>query len=206
MAKFCKNCGAPLEEDALFCANCGTKVEEDAPKAEAVFTEEPKTEEAPKVEEVPKYEEPRTEEAPKYEEPKTEEAPKYNYEAYAKTEPVRNTVGITERSIVLCIIFDIITCGIYGLYWMYKLNEEMKQLTDDDYATGGGLVILFSLLTCGIYTIYWCYKMGEKVDEINRRHQRGGDNNKILFLILCLVGFGIVDLALMQDAINKEIA
>lgn len=24
---FCKNCGAPLEEDALFCTNCGTRIE-----------------------------------------------------------------------------------------------------------------------------------------------------------------------------------
>lgn len=200
MAKFCKNCGAPLEEDALFCANCGTKVEEEAPKAEAVFTEEPKVEEAPKAEE------PKVEEVPKYEEPKTEEAPRYNYEAYAEKKPVRNTAGITERSIVLCILFSIITCGIYGLYWMYKLNEEMKQLTDDDFSTSGGLVILFSLLTCGIYALYWCYKMGEKVDEINRRRQKGGDNNKILFLVLALVGFSIVDYALMQDTINKEIA
>ncbi|MGN1229956.1 MAG: zinc-ribbon domain-containing protein, partial [Prevotella sp.] len=25
--RYCKNCGAPLDNDALFCRECGTKVE-----------------------------------------------------------------------------------------------------------------------------------------------------------------------------------
>lgn len=25
--RYCSNCGAPLDEDALFCPDCGTKVE-----------------------------------------------------------------------------------------------------------------------------------------------------------------------------------
>lgn len=31
----CKNCGAPLEEDAVFCVNCGTKVERETVQPEA---------------------------------------------------------------------------------------------------------------------------------------------------------------------------
>ena len=26
--KYCKNCGAPIDDNALFCSNCGTKIEE----------------------------------------------------------------------------------------------------------------------------------------------------------------------------------
>lgn len=34
--------------------------------------------------------------------------------------------GITPRSIPLCIIFSLITCGIYGIYWMIKLNDQTE--------------------------------------------------------------------------------
>ena len=30
-----------------------------------------------------------------------------------------------ERNIALCIIFTLLTCGIYGIYWMIVLNDEM---------------------------------------------------------------------------------
>ena len=38
-----------------------------------------------------------------------------------------------ERSIVLCIIFTIITCGIYGIYWMIVLNDDKMCIRDSPY-------------------------------------------------------------------------
>ena len=35
MAKYCKNCGEELEEEAVFCANCGIKVNENESKTES---------------------------------------------------------------------------------------------------------------------------------------------------------------------------
>lgn len=45
----CKNCGAPLETDAVFCANCGTRVERETvqPEAAPVAAQEPVREAAP---------------------------------------------------------------------------------------------------------------------------------------------------------------
>ena len=46
--------------------------------------------------------------------------------------------GITPRSIPLCIIFSLITCGIYGIYWMIKLNDEVNIVSGEPQAKSGG--------------------------------------------------------------------
>ena len=60
------------------------------------------------------------------------------------------------------------------------------------------MVFLFSILTCGIYGIYWMYKMGERLDRVT-----GKSNTGIMYIILSLVGLGIVSYSLMQDTLNK---
>lgn len=113
-----------------------------------------------------------------------------------------NSAGIFVRSIPLAIVLTIITCGIYELYWIVKVNDEVNQLAGDTQATTGGMVLLFTIITCGIYGLYWYYKMGEKVDYLN--NIRGG-NAGILYLILSIFGLGIVNMCLIQDTINKRV-
>ena len=110
---------------------------------------------------------------------------------------------VERKNIALCIVFSIITCGIYGLYWLYKLNDEINQLSGEPNATGGGMVILFTLITCGIYGWYWLFKMGERCDRINGT--TGGSAN-VLYLVLGIFGLSIVSYALMQDTINKAVS
>lgn len=109
--------------------------------------------------------------------------------------------GITPRSIPLCIIFSLITCGIYGIYWMIKLNDEVNILSGEPYATSGGIVFLLTIITCGIYGLYWLYKMGERCDRIKGVNGNSG----ILYLILGLVGFSIISYCLIQDTLNKTV-
>ncbi len=111
----------------------------------------------------------------------------------------RNKSGISERNIVTTIILTILTCGIYGIYWMVKINDELLQLSDTE-GSSGGTVVLLSIVTCGIYGIYWNYKMGSCVNKLKR-----GGSNDILFLVLGLLGFGIVNFIIAQDAINNEV-
>lgn len=109
--------------------------------------------------------------------------------------------GIAPRSIPLCIIFSLITCGIYGIYWMIKLNDEVNIVSGEPYATSGGMVFLFSIITCWIYSLYWLYKMGERCDRIKGMNGSSG----ILYLILGLVGFSIISYCLIQDTLNKAV-
>ena len=106
---------------------------------------------------------------------------------------------VTPRSIPVAVILSIVTCGIYALYWIYRLNDEVNELARDETAPGGGLVILLFIVTCGIYGLYWFYKMGEKCDYIAQTNT----SNNIVYLLLSIFGLGIVALALIQDTINR---
>ena len=54
------------------------------------------------------------------------------------------------RSIALGIIFSLLTCGIYSLYWQYKQMKTLNGwLGRTDYRFG--LWLLLSFVTCGIY-------------------------------------------------------
>ena len=108
-----------------------------------------------------------------------------------------------KRSIPLCIVLSIVTCGIYGIYWFVKLTDDTNQLANDPNATSGGIAFLLTLVTCGIYGIYWAYKQGEKLDNIKAQRGLPTSNQSILYLILELFGLGIIAYALMQDEINK---
>jgi len=201
MSKFCSNCGAQLEDGTVFCQNCGAKVSQEVPQDQGSVNYG----QQPSYQAPPVYEQPQTYQAPPvYGQQQTYQgAPNYGqasgYQQASGTAGV-NKAGFKERSIALAIVFTIITCGIYGLYWMYKMNEEVNELAGETNYTSGGLVILLWIVTCNIYGWYWYYKMGEKVDQLKK-----SDSNKILFIVLAIFGLSIINLAIMQDTVNKEI-
>jgi len=110
---------------------------------------------------------------------------------------------IKRRDLVVAIILSIVTCGIYGIYWMICLNDDVNIIAQDASAMSGGTVFLLSLVTCGIYGWVWMYQMGTKLDDAEMRNGRSSQSRGILYLILALFGFGIVSYALMQDTVNK---
>lgn len=112
-----------------------------------------------------------------------------------------DTTGIEERNIILAIVLSIVTCGIYGIYWQVKINNELLQLSRKE-GPGGVAVILLTIITCGIYGIYWSFKMGTCVDEIDGNRD---SSMKIVFLLLCILGFGFVNLILAQNSINDYV-
>ncbi|MGN0702907.1 MAG: DUF4234 domain-containing protein [Lentihominibacter sp.] len=118
-------------------------------------------------------------------------------------------IPITERSIALSIVFTIITCGIYGLYWLYKLAEETDLVLGTRSEASPAMVVVFSIITCGIYNIYWCYKQGSKFEEYGRYTGRNdAESWSVMMLVLALVNYfcGVTMLiayALMQDKINN---
>ena len=69
-----------------------------------------------------------------------------------------------KKDIAMSILLSIITCGIYTIFWMISINDDVVTITDKKYFDqSGGTVFLFTLLTCGIYGIYWDKKTINKV-------------------------------------------
>lgn len=106
---------------------------------------------------------------------------------------------IQKRSLGMCLILSIVTCGIYGLVWMVQLANDVNTLSGDN-STSGGTVLLLSLVTCGIYGWFWLYRCGERIDGVKGNSQ---GHLSLLFLVLGLFGLAIVAYAIMQDEINR---
>ena len=114
----------------------------------------------------------------------------------------RRKVMIQQRSIAVCIILTIVTCGIYGVYWFICLTNDANTASNT-FGTSGGMAVLLTIVTCGIYGLYWAYKQGEKIDAAKANRGVPSSNSGILYLILSIFSLGIVAWALMQNELNK---
>ncbi len=110
--------------------------------------------------------------------------------------------ALQERDIATCVILSFITCGIYGLYWYAMMSDESNELSDITTASGG-MAILYMILSCGIYYFYWNYKMGQKLYLAGKRYGIDISDNAGLYLILSLLGLGIVSECLIQSDLNR---
>ena len=111
-----------------------------------------------------------------------------------------------KRNLILCIVFTFITFGIYGIYWFIVLTNEMNGMTDHPHKTSGGVSFLLSIITLGIYGWYWAWKMGEKADILKNRYlEYTSTDTRVLYLVLALLGFQIINYALCQYEINKAV-
>ena len=110
---------------------------------------------------------------------------------------------IQKRSIATCIILSLVTCGIYGIFWFITLTDDAKALSHDSVGASGGTAFLYTLITCGIYGWYWAYQQGSRIDAARTSKGLAPSNQGAIYLILCVLGLGIISYALMQNEINN---
>ena len=110
------------------------------------------------------------------------------------------------RNIVSVVLLSIVTCGIYALYCHVVVTNEIEYYLaekSDGSCGSGGLTRLLSIVTCGIYTIYWYYKEAKRLEILAADLGVRVSNEAWLYVILCIFGLEIVNIALMQDDLNK---
>lgn len=197
--KYCPNCSTSNADSSKFCIECGTPLSTEDNSFDTSYTYEEVVTEAEPVDttEVVTYSTTDNSDS-------TEDKYTYTYNANndTKTEYSSAYPGIIPRNIVVAIILSFVTCGIFQIYWMIKLNDEVNILSNESDAPSGIIVFLLTLVTCGIYGFFWMYKMGERCDRI--KGSVGGSSG-ILYLILSILGLGIVSYCLMQDTLNKAL-
>ena len=110
---------------------------------------------------------------------------------------------VKRRSIAVCILLSIVSCGIYGWYWLASMANDTTRVSGHEQDTSGGMVVLLSIVTCNIYHIYWMYKAGEKIDIARSRRGLPSQNNGIVYLLLTLFGLSIISWALLQNELNQ---
>jgi hypothetical protein len=105
-------------------------------------------------------------------------------------------------NIVTDIIFTVLTCGIYGLFWQNRLFKTANTLIDQQRFNFWPWFFL-TLLTCGIYNIYIQYVFGKTLsDALIAEGGKPNDSLPILALLLTIFGLGIVVMAIEQNEIN----
>ncbi|MHB1461843.1 MAG: DUF4234 domain-containing protein [Armatimonadota bacterium] len=113
---------------------------------------------------------------------------------------MRRTGEIREPALVL--IFGIITCGFYHLWWMYQTSEDIQSfLGEPDISPG--MEILLMVVTCYIYAVYWDYKYCRKIAQMRSIVGLNPDDQSILCLILKILGMGVVASLIEQTHLNE---
>lgn len=111
---------------------------------------------------------------------------------------------IEPRNIGLSILFSIITCGLYSMYWFVKLTDESNELSGE-IGTSGGTALLLTIVTCGIYRLFWNYKIGKIMERAQERAGVRATDNSVLYLVLALLGLDIITFAIVQSDINDMV-
>ena len=111
--------------------------------------------------------------------------------------------SLQRKNIVTCIILSFVTCGFYGIYWLYCLVSDINTISEDPNAMSPVLVIILSFVTCGLYFLYWVYKAGSLLDQKMIETGRTAESRPVLYVVLALFCLTIVTYVLMQDTINQ---
>lgn len=109
--------------------------------------------------------------------------------------------GIAPRNVGVALLLTFVTCGFYGIYWIYCLVRDTKLVNGEG---NSDLVIEFLLMAfVPFYDFYWFYTRDQKLAETAARLGVPVSDNAILYLLLAVFGLGIVSIALMQNDLNK---
>ena len=96
----------------------------------------------------------------------------------------------TDRSLVVFILLNIVTCGIYSLFFIYALARDINVACAGDGRDTAGLIklILLSFITCGIYDWIWYYNLGNRLASNAPRYGMNFQENGTTILLWRLVG------------------
>jgi len=106
-------------------------------------------------------------------------------------------------NIVVDILFSLVTCGIYNLFWNARQFRALNAfLGEERFAFWKWL--LLSIVTCGIYNIYNEYLVGVAIVDVQRNANRPvSANMPLLCVVISIFGLSVVADAIQQHEINK---
>ncbi len=106
-------------------------------------------------------------------------------------------MNIKERNPIVSILLTFVTCGIYGIYWAIMMAREAVSVKDPADSGILEIVLMLFLPFVGFYLAEKKFAEGCAAKGIEHK------DNSILYLILGIIGLGIVNYFLMQSELNK---
>ena len=101
------------------------------------------------------------------------------------------------RNIVTAIILTIVTCGIYGIYWSIMLAREAVSVKDPSDNALLEIILIIFLPFLGFFLTE--QKLASGCADKGIPHK----DNSVIYLVLGLVGLGIVNFCMLQNDLNK---
>ena len=95
------------------------------------------------------------------------------------------------------ILLTLVTCGIYGIYWIVCMTKEAVSVKDSADNALLEIILMLFLPFVGIFMTE--KKFAEGCAARGVAHT----DNSILYLVLGLVGLGIVGMCMLQNDLNK---
>ena len=181
--KNCTQCGTQLADNANVCSYCG----------------------AAQPQQPPQYQPPQYQ-PPQYQQPPYQNHPYGSYQANIVRTPVK-----TDYNLLVYIVLSVLTCGIYGMYMIYKMAQDCNQICaeDGDSVGGLGMYILLNIVTCGFYSLYWLYKIQNRLYAAGPRYNVpvAEDGGKVLLwmivgTLICGIG-GLIGFNILFKTLNS---
>lgn len=108
-------------------------------------------------------------------------------------------VVVEESNIAKMVILSIITLGIYTYVWLYKIAKKIKELSGDFSSVATEIICIMFV---PFYLLYWVYTRYAKLKTVADNDGIEIGNNGVLYLILSLLGLGLISIALIQNDLN----
>ena len=114
----------------------------------------------------------------------------------------------TRRDPGLTLVLILLTCGLYYLYFIYRVSQETREFLNEPGIAPGAEVLL-SLVTCGLWNVAWDYRMGKRMAQMCIAAGLPVTDHSGLYLVLDLLGFGgfaslgLINPILQQDTLNR---
>ena len=162
---FCPNCGTSVRDGASFCPSCGSPLSIQQGGQQSAPPQPGNQGYDPYAQQANQGYDPYSQQANQGYDPYAQQT-NQGYGSYAQQVssvgggPVR-----ADRDIITYVLLTIVTCGIYGYWYIYQLAMDANTMCADDNEETPGLLIyiLLSFVTCGLYGIYWEYKLANRL-------------------------------------------
>lgn len=102
----------------------------------------------------------------------------------------------------LLLLLNMLTCGLFYYYWIYKTTKEIKDFTGKE-DINPLIEVLLGFFTCGLYFKYWYYKYGKVVYK-EMPNQIGMDNTEDKTVMIVLIDI-VIFIALFLNIIFSAI-
>ncbi len=106
-------------------------------------------------------------------------------------------MNIKPRNIVKAILLTLVTCGIYGIYWIVCLTREAVSVKDPSDNALIEIILMLFLPFLGVFLLEKKFSEGLVANGVAHT------DNSILYLVLGIVGLSIVPMCMIQNDLNK---